>query len=117
MGCAEIACSAVDLLVSKKGANLGDNDRPFAAPEFLQRLPQEFLGQSAAIAFGRVQEIDPGIERGLDHRACGGEVVPRRRVAAVSVVAPRPGHRSEADNGNVQIGFAKLAVLHGSQLS
>ena len=117
MRCAEVACSAIGLLVSKERADFGDNDHLFAASEFLQRLPQKFLGQSEAIAFSRVEEIDPGIERGLNHVARSGGVARIRHIAALPIVAPRPGHRSEADNGNVQIGFAKVAVLHGGSLA
>ena len=57
----EVACSAIGLLVAKEGSDLGDDDRLLATTEFLQRPPQDLFGQSQAIAFSRVEQVDPGI--------------------------------------------------------
>ena len=114
---AQVARSTVDLLVSKERTDFGDDDRLFAASEFFQRLPQDLLGQSETIAFRRVEEIDSGVERGLDHVARSCEVVRSRHIAVLPIVAPRPGHRSETDRGNVQIGPAKLSILHRFSLA
>jgi hypothetical protein len=97
----EIACSAINAFFRKERTDLGDDNRLITAAEFVQRAAEDFLGETATIAFSCIDEIDPGIQGRLDHLAGAAELVRCRIVAVVAIVAARPGHRSKADNGNL----------------
>ena len=93
-------------IVAHGTVNLGrDHD---IVPPSLERLAEDHLGFAGAVAIGRVDEIDAGIERLVDH---AGTVV------MVGIAHGPEHHGAEAIGTDLDAGPAEGAVLHGGLLS
>jgi hypothetical protein len=84
-------------------AHLGRQDDVVPTP--LERLPDDDLGFAPRVRIGGVDEVDPGVERLVDHPA---------GVVVVGVAARRPEHeRAKPIGADLDPGPAECAVLHG----
>jgi hypothetical protein len=79
---------------------LGGQDR--LVPLALQRLAQEDLGLGGAVDIGRVKEVDPAVEGGVDHHARLGLVDPHAEVVA-----------AEPDYADLEPAVPQPTKLHG----
>ena len=93
--------------------DLGGDDDLLAPVGAGEPAPQDFLAQPPGLApdgrgihLGVVDEVDAGLERRLD-----------LGVSLGLRVLPAPGHGSEAERADLDIGVAELAVFHVSPLT
>ena len=90
-------------------ADFGGDDGFFAASP--QGAPQHRLREAVAVALGRVDEVDAGVQRGA-HRVYGVALF-----LMPPVVAADNAPKAKADGGDHQGGIAELSFLHGMRLS
>ena len=91
-------------------AHFGSDHQIFARqPELRERFPDDLLGLAFGIDIGRIDEIDAGVERGLDLRlGFGHPETPDDFPASLAAV----GHGAQTDLGHEQAGAAQQTITH-----
>src|SRR5207302_1436383 len=90
-------------VLAHRSVDLGGEDDllPLVVP--LERLADDLLGRALAVDVGGVDEVDAGVESGVDHADAVVDVA----------VAPWPEHhRPEAVRTDLDTSAAQRAVLH-----
>ena len=98
------AAAAVGVLAHRH-EELGRQDDVVAAA--LERLADDLLGLAGGVDVGGVDEVDAGVERGVDDAD---------RVVVVGVAPGAEHHRAEAELRDLDAGASERAVVHGSGL-
>jgi len=92
--------------VAHVALELGGEYEVVAAP--LEGLAHDLLGLAGRVDIGGVDEVDAGIERGVDD---GGAVV------VVGIVHAPEHHRPQAEVADLDPGVSQTAVLHVCSLA